>query len=197
MRAVDFVQVTRINHMRNSIVPLAAAIAVSISLLSASFPAHAEGEHGNGHGMHKIGESGKVENVTKTISVEMFDNYFEPEALDLKEGETVRFVVTNKGDFVHEFNIATAAMHEAHAPEMEMMVEHGVLEPDRINWEAAKMMQETMGHGMHEEDNSILLEPGQTGELIWKFPDHAELEFACNIPGHYDSGMMGDIKLSH
>ena len=183
--------------MRNSIFSLAASIAVCVPLLTASLSALAEGRHSHGHGMHKIGEPGKAGNVTRTISVKMYDNYFEPEALDLKEEETVRFVVTNKGEFVHEFNIATAAMHEAHAPEMEMMVEHGVLEPDRINREAAKHMQEIIGHGMHEEGNSILLEPGQTGELIWKFPDHATLEFACNIPGHYESGMMGDIKLAH
>jgi uncharacterized cupredoxin-like copper-binding protein len=185
------------SNMRNTILSVAAALAVSVPLLSAPLSAHAEGEHGHGHDMHKTGQPGKAENVSRTINIEMHDNYFEPEALNLKEGETARFVVTNKGEFVHEFNIATAAMHETHGPEMQMMVDHGVLEPDRINWDAAKKMQETMGHGMHMEGNSILLEPGQTGELIWKFPKHASLEFACNIPGHYDSGMMGDIKLSH
>ena len=181
--------------MRNSIVPLAAAIAVSISLLSASFPAHAEGEHGNGHGMHKIGESGKVENVTKTISVEMFDNYFEPEALDLKEGETVRFVVTNKGEFVHEFNIGTAAMHADHQKEMMMMMEHGALEVDKINMD---MMEMDMGNGetmKHNDPNSVLLEPGDSAEVIWTFPKDAELEFACNVPGHYESGMVGKVRL--
>ena len=76
-------------------------------------------------------------------------------------------------------------------------MEHGVLEADRINWKAAKQMQKDMGHGMHEEPNSVLLEPGKSGEVVWTFPDHATLEFACNVPGHYDSGMVGDIKLSH
>jgi uncharacterized cupredoxin-like copper-binding protein len=88
-------------------------------------------------------------------------------------------------------------MHKAHAPEMMMMMEHGVIEADRINLEAAKQMQATMGHGMHEEGNSVLLEPGKTGEIIWKFPEHAAIEFACNVPGHYDSGMVGKIKLVH
>ena len=127
----------------------------------------------------------------------MHDNYFEPEKLSFKEGETVRFVVTNKGAFVHEFNIATAAMHRAHAPEMMMMVEHGVLQPDSIDWEAAKAMQASMGHGMHEEANSLLLEPGKSGEIVWTFPRHADLEFACNVPGHYDAGMTGPIQLTH
>ena len=49
-----------------------------------------------------------------------------------------------------------------------MMMEHRVLESDRINWDAAKKMQKTMGHGMHEEANSVLLEPGKTGE--WESP---------------------------
>ena len=54
-----------------------------------------------------------------------------------------------------------------------------------------------MGHGMHDEPNSVLLEPGKSAEIVWKFPEHAELEFACNVPGHYDAGMQGPIKLSH
>ncbi len=156
----------------------------------------AAGKHGGGHDA-KTGAAGIAADVSRTITVTMYDNYYEPEGLTIKEGETVRFVIKNAGEFVHEFNIATAAMHKAHAPEMMMMLEHGVIEADRINWEAAKAMQESMGHGMHEEPNSVLLEPGKSGEIIWKFPDHAELEFACNVPGHYDAGMMGKIKLTH
>lgn len=167
-------------------------------LVSTNVIATGSGNHGHGHGDGaKIGKPADASAATRTINIMMYDNYYEPENLDLKEGETVRFVVKNAGEFVHEFNIATADMHKAHAPEMMMMMEHGVLEPDKINWDAAKKMQESMGHGMHEEPNSVLLEPGQTGEIVWTFPDHAKLEFACNVPGHYDSGMVGQIKLNH
>ena len=177
------------------------AAAVALAVPAMVTPALAAGSHGKGHGHAAgavdIGAPGKAADATRTIEVVMHDNYYEPENLTLKEGETVRFVIKNAGEFVHEFNIATAKMHIAHQPEMMMMMEHGVLEPDRINWEAAKKMQATMGHGMHEEANSVLLEPGKTGEIVWTFPSHAELQFACNIPGHYDSGMQGEIKLSH
>ncbi len=167
------------------------------AVLTLAIPgADAAGTHGHGH-MGSIGEAGKASEVTRTINITMGDNYYEPENITIKEGETVRFIVKNTGQFVHEFNIATGKMHHAHAPEMMMMVEHGVLEPDRINWDAAKKMQASMGHGMHDEANSVLLEPGKSGEIIWKFPDHAELEFACNVPGHYESGMVGNIKLTH
>jgi len=172
----------------------AAAAVITLSLSSVSNPALA----GAGHGKSgKTGAPGKASEVTRTINVTMSDNFYEPESLTVKEGETVRFVVKNAGEFVHEFNIATAEMHKAHAPEMMMMMEHGVLGADKINWDAAKKMQQSMGHGMHDDPNSVLLEPGKTGEVIWTFPEHAELEFACNVPGHYESGMVGKIKLSH
>ncbi|GMG83810.1 hypothetical protein LNKW23_30240 [Paralimibaculum aggregatum] len=164
------------------------------ALLATTLPAAAVGEHGQGGG---AGKPGKASQVTRTIAVTMYDNYYEPEAITLKEGETVRFVITNKGALVHEFNIGTPEAHVAHAPEMQMMVDHGVLEPDRINRDMAKQMQASMGHGMHDAPNSVLLEPGGTGEIIWTFPEHAELEFACNVPGHYDAGMAGEITLSH
>jgi uncharacterized cupredoxin-like copper-binding protein len=60
------------------------------------------------------------------------------------------------------------------------------------------MMKMDMGNGMtmeHDDPNSVLLEPGQTAEIIWTFPADAELEFACNVPGHYESGMMGKVRL--
>jgi len=169
-----------------------AALSIGIATLSA--PTFA----GSGHGTEgKTGMPGKASAATRTIDVTMHDNYYEPESISVKEGETVHFKVKNAGEFVHEFNIGTGEMHKAHGPEMMMMVEQGVLMPDHINMEAAKAMQASMGHGMHNDPNSVLLEPGKSGEIVWTFPEHAKLEFACNVPGHYESGMVGKIKLSH
>jgi len=183
--------------MRNHSIKSAFTLSViTLAFTLAATQLQAAGNHAGGHGT-KIGDPGKATEVTRTVNISMKDNFFEPDGLSLKEGETVRFIVKNMGEFVHEFTIATAAMHKEHAPEMMMMVEHGVLEPDRINREAAKAMQATMGHGMHDEANSLLLEPGKSGEIIWRFSSHAKLEFACNVPGHYDAGMMGEIKLTH
>jgi uncharacterized cupredoxin-like copper-binding protein len=60
------------------------------------------------------------------------------------------------------------------------------------------MMEMDMGNGMtmkHDDPNSVLLEPGKSAEVIWTFPKKAELEFACNVPGHYESGMVGKVRL--
>ena len=50
--------------------------------------------------------------MSKTIKVDMYDNYYEPKTINVKKGQTVRFVVENKGVLVHEFNIATMMMHK-------------------------------------------------------------------------------------
>ena len=149
---------------------------------------HARGSHQGGH--TEFGEPGKASQANRTIEVAMRDNYFEPDRIRVKAGETVRFVVKNRGEFVHEFNIGTAHMHAEHRREMELMVMQGVLEPDRINHH---MMEADQGRGSmeHADPNSVLLEPGDGAEIVWKFAKPMVLEFACNIPGHYESGMAG------
>lgn len=163
---------------------------------------HMMGGHGSGHepaghhgAMAAIGAPGKAAEVTRTIDVVMQDNFYEPAEITVKPGETVRFRIKNEGTFLHEFGLGTAAMHAAHQKEMTTMFEHGMLEADKINHDRMKM-----DHGpgrmmmSHDDPNSVLLEPGKSGEVIWKFPDAMKLEFACNIPGHYESGMMGAIR---
>ena len=143
------------------------------------------------------GAPGAASGVTRTIEVVLRDNFFEPESIRVKPGETIRFKIINAGEFVHEFNIGTAEMHAEHQGEMAMMVEHNVLMPDRIDMKAAAAMQASMGHGMHDDPNSVLLEPGHTGEVIWTFPEGGEIaiEFGCNVPGHYEAGMVGEFEV--
>ena len=45
----------------------------------------------------------------------------------------------------------------------------------------------------HSHSNSVLLSPGERAELIWKFTNSVEIEAACNVPGHYDVGMIAKI----
>lgn len=161
---------------------------------------HGNSGHGAAHGAaghHSatVGSVGKASEVSRTIDVVMMDNYYEPEKIDIKAGETVRFKVANKGTLVHEFNIGTADMHKGHQQEMLMMIQHGIIKGGTLNREMMKM---DMGNGQtmeHNDPNSVLLASGETAEIIWTFPSDAELEFACNVPGHYQSGMVGDITI--
>ena len=143
--------------------------------------------------MKMIGKKGKVENVTKVIHVKMFDNYYEPKEIRIKQGETVKFVVKNMGELVHELNIATKEMHIKHQPEMAKMMEHEILLADKIDKDKMRVMAK-MDHAMaHKHANSVLLEPNESGEIIWDFSTSANLEIACNVPGHYETGMIAKI----
>ncbi len=171
-----------------------AKFVVAAMALSISTAVLAAGGHDGGHGeMANIGEAGNASEASRTVTVQMHDNYYEPESIGVKPGETVRFVVENKGSLVHEFNIGTAAMHEAHQVEMMMMVDHGVIDGGMIHHDMMKMDMGN-GHSMkHDDPNSILLEPGQSQELVWKFAESGSIEFACNVPGHYQAGMYGEV----
>jgi uncharacterized cupredoxin-like copper-binding protein len=160
---------------------------------------HMNGGQMGDHHDFDFGESGKASEVSRDIEVTMRDNFYEPEEINVKAGETIRFKITNKGEFLHEFGLGTAAMHAKHQKQMAVMMEHGMIEADRINHDKMKMDHGSGGmKGMsmaHDDPNSLLLEPGKSGEIIWKFTKATELEFACNIPGHYQSGMMGPLKV--
>ena len=144
--------------------------------------------------MKMIGVKGKLSEVNRTIEIKMYDNYFEPNVLNIKKGEIIKFIVKNYGELVHEFNIATKEMHIKHQPEMMKMVENQILLSDKIDKKKMKEMAKK-DHSMgHTHNNSVLLEPNQSAELIWKFSTDINLEAACNVPGHYQSGMVAKIN---
>ncbi|MDX1430847.1 MAG: plastocyanin/azurin family copper-binding protein [Gammaproteobacteria bacterium] len=117
----------------------------------------------------------------------MTDIRFDPASIRIEPGETVRFVLHNRGDLVHEFNIGTAHMHDEHQAQMLELMKSGALTTTEI--------RRGDGHMGHDHANSVLLEPGESGELIWRFAGPSdELEFACNVPGHYRAGMHGPFR---
>ena len=144
--------------------------------------------------MSMIGEKGKLSEVNRVIEIKMYDNFYEPNEIKVKKGETIKFKVYNFGEFVHEFNIATKEMHLKHQPEMMKLVENEILLANKIDKKKMKEMAKK-DHSMgHSHSNSVLLEPNENGEIIWKFNTEAKLEAACNIPGHYETGMIAKIK---
>ena len=144
--------------------------------------------------MNMIGEKGNSADVSKVITVKMYDNYYEPSKFEIKKNQTIKFIVYNYGEFVHEFNIATKKMHLKHQPEMMKMVENEILLADRIDKKKMKEMSKKDHSMSHSHSNSVLLEPNQSAELIWKFSTDSKLEAACNVPGHYDVGMIAKIN---
>ena len=143
--------------------------------------------------MNMMGEKGDPAKVDRVIKVKMYDNYYEPSKFNIKKDQTIKFIVYNYGELVHEFNIATKEMHLKHQPEMMKMVENEILLVDRIDKKKMKELSKKDHSMSHSHSNSILLEPKKSAEIIWKFNTEAELEAACNVPGHYEAGMIAKI----
>ena len=143
----------------------------------------------------KIGSLGKESEVSRIIKVIMYDNYYEPSSFQIKAGETIKFEVENAGMLVHEFNIANKMMHMKHQPEMAKMAENGILLAFSIDKEKMKKMAKMDKSMGHSHSNSVLLEPKQKGEIIWKFDNAINIEVACNVPGHYQAGMIAKVNI--
>ena len=151
---------------------LAAALAATL----ASGTALADAGHGKKS--YTFGEPGKAAEATRTVEVAADDRDGMRYAMDLgsiRQGETIRFVVTNQGEGPHEFTIGDTASQRAHAKLMAKNPE------------------------MHHDDDpsAVTLQPGETKELVWRFgkPVQGDLVFACQMPGHYDAGMVHKAKL--
>jgi uncharacterized cupredoxin-like copper-binding protein len=79
---------------------------------------------------------------------------------------------------------------------MLQMQENGMLTPTGMK-EMDHSAMAGMGHAMqHDDPNSVLVAPGKTAELTWTFTKATNIEFACNIPGHYQAGMVGKLTVS-
>ena len=143
----------------------------------------------------KIGSKGNENDISRVIKVIMYDNYYEPSSFQINAGETIKFEVENAGELVHEFNIANKMMHIKHQPEMEKMVENEILFADSIDKNKMKKMAKIDKSMGHSHSNSVLLEPKQKGNIIWRFDNAVNIEVACNVPGHYQAGMIAKVNI--
>jgi uncharacterized cupredoxin-like copper-binding protein len=148
--------------------------AIGVMLVSGQMGGHGPGRHGAG-GSGSVGAQSEADHAARTLQVTALDTMtFEPSSIPVAARETVTFVVTNRGQAVHEFTIGDAAMQQEHAG----MMEHA---PDGM---------------AHETPNSIRLQPGETKQLTWQFGSTGTLEYACHEPGHYQAGMRGMITIT-
>lgn len=120
-----------------------------------------------------FGQTGDPRKVTRTIPIIMADTMrFTPAVLTVKQGETIRFVVRNRGQVLHEMVLGTDEELAQHAA---LMKQHPGME--------------------HEEPYMAHVGPGQRGEIVWQFSQPGRFKFACLVPGHFEAGMIGTIEV--
>ena len=136
--------------------------------------AMASGKHAGGHDDEAIGKPGVAAKVARTIKVDMSDSMrFSPSNIAIRQGETVRFVVTNSGKLAHEMVLGKEKELKEH---YEIMKKNPEME--------------------HADANSVTVQPEKTGEIVWQFTKAGKVNFACLHPGHYDAGMKGLVTVA-
>lgn len=153
---------------------------VALGMVLCSLAPLATHAHSSGHGKPAAakeqkpwGIAGDAKQVQRTITLKMSDDMrFAPDRIEVREGETVRLEVVNTGKVLHELVIGTRKELKAHA----------------------EMMKKSPGMA-HEEPYMVHVDPGKRGQLVWTFNRAGDFEFACLIPGHFEAGMIGRIKV--
>ena len=157
---------------------LKAAVFASVTAAAGLAFAHGDEGHAKKSGPVKKeqkewGIAGDAKSAKRTIEIKMLDTMrFVPETIDVRQGETVRFTVRNDGKQMHEFVIGTRAELDEHAA---LMVKFPTME--------------------HDEPYMAHVAPGKTGVIVWTFNRAGDFDFACLIAGHYQSGMVGKVKV--
>lgn len=151
------------------------------TLLAASASAMAHGDEGHAKKSAAVnqeqqdwGIAGDAKSARRTIEVGMGDNMrFTPDSVEVRQGETVKFVLRNTGKVMHEFVIGTRAENDKHA---ELMVKFPGMQ--------------------HDAPYMAHVAPGKSGQIVWTFNRPGDFDFACLIAGHYQAGMVGKIKVA-
>jgi len=121
-----------------------------------------------------FGRAADPKKAKRTVRVEMTDQMrFLPAEITVKRGEVVRFVPVNKGQVLHEMVLGTMDELKKHA---ELMKKHPGME--------------------HDEPHMAHVAPGQQGVMGWQFTKAGEFFYGCLIPGHFEAGMIGKVKVT-
>lgn len=119
------------------------------------------------------GIAGDLSRVDRTLVIRATDAMrFHPDRIEVRLNETIRFVIRNEGRLMHEMVIGTQTVLNEHAALMRKF-------PDMA----------------HDEPYMAHVAPGESGEIVWHFNRAGEFAYACLIPGHYEAGMVGRIRV--
>jgi uncharacterized cupredoxin-like copper-binding protein len=122
-------------------------------------------------GEQAFGRPGDPKRAQRTVTVDMADTMrYLPAEIIVTQGETVRFVVANKGKMLHEMVLGTEAELKKHAEQMRR------------------------SPGMeHSQPWMVHVKPGGKEGFAWTFTKAGVFDYACLLPGHFEAGMKGRI----
>ncbi len=152
-------------------VSFAAVVAAALAIPKAPFSDRVYAHTGH---VFAAGEPGDPKKPNRVVEITISDGpgtmSYTPNRIEVRLGEQIRFRLKNAGDLPHEFLLDSFKNNAKHKIEMEK-------NPDME----------------HDDPNGRRLEPKKSAEILWRFTKAGTFEFACLIPGHYETGMKGTI----
>ncbi|MGH2400911.1 MAG: cupredoxin domain-containing protein [bacterium] len=107
---------------------------------------------------------------TQTVRITMHHSRFLPAQFNVREGTTVRFVITNIDPIDHEFILGDEAVQQRHEDGSEP--EHGHI------------------------PGEVTVRAGMVAETTYTFSQTGRLLIGCHAPGHYAYGMKGSVTVT-
>lgn len=163
--------------MNASALYLIAALAVGLSPALQAHESHGSrpsaGPAARSTDRHPWGMEGDPARAVRVVRVQMRDTMrYDPDRIQVRQGDTVTFEVHNAGRTLHEFVIGTTDELRRHA---DLMKKHPDME--------------------HDEPYMAHVKPGRRQRISWQFTEPGEFEAACLLPGHYEAGMKAVIRV--
>jgi uncharacterized cupredoxin-like copper-binding protein len=106
----------------------------------------------------------------RTVEISIRHSRFEPGRLAVASGERVLFVIRNQDPIAHEFILGNTEVQRAHEKGTE--AHHGA------------------------KPGEVSVAAGATAETTYTFEGPGSLIFGCHLPGHYDYGMRGTVRIA-
>lgn len=111
--------------------------------------------------------------IPRRVEVEMAEFAFQPASIDVKAGETIAFVFTNRGKLPHDAFLGAEDEQAEHE----------------------KAMQAMTGESHAGHEGGITVQPNQTGAIRRTFTEPGTTFIGCHQAGHYDAGMKLTITV--
>lgn len=193
-RSVEFRSTRGESLVENKVKSSKPVLVATVATFFASAPMLAVPAAAEAESAVNWGHPGRVSDVSRTIEIETKEIGFGQKSIEVRDGETIRFVIRNTGQMVHDFTIGPIEAQARRRAQVAKAMSSGMMDTGRMQ---GSLTQTGMSGSQadpnrskppasgHSAPNAVLIHRGETRELIWSFSRIQDLEFACNMPGHY------------
>ncbi len=125
---------------------------------------------------HPVGIPIEYNKEAKTIHVALSDDMnilFSEHIPQIKSGSAINFIIHNQGTIKHGFIIVDhVQMQQSISEDEPLLIDKG------------------------QRSNNLIVPPGETRTLTWRFMGEGNVTFSCTYPSHHVAGMYKEVALA-